>query len=88
MMIPNSPGGGYDQTGRAAVAVMEENDITGGSFEVTNILGAGGSVAMTRLMGEEGDENTDDDRRARRRRLALLLRPWTTSSRTPRRWPS
>ena len=23
MMIPNSPGGGYDQTGRAAVSVME-----------------------------------------------------------------
>jgi len=58
MMIPNSPGGGYDQTGRAAVAVMEENDITGGSFEVTNILGAGGSVAMTRLMNAEGDEHT------------------------------
>jgi len=35
MLIPNSPGGGYDQTGRAAVAVMENDDITGGSFEVT-----------------------------------------------------
>jgi len=58
MMIPNSPGGGYDQTGRAAVAIMEENDITGGTFEVTNILGAGGSVAMTRLMNAEGDEHT------------------------------
>ena len=58
MMIPNSPGGGYDQTGRAAVSVMEQDDITGGSFEVTNILGAGGSVAMTRLMNAEGDEHT------------------------------
>lgn len=58
MMIPNSPGGGYDQTGRAAVSVMEQEDITGGSFEVTNIIGAGGSVAMTRLMNAEGDENT------------------------------
>jgi len=57
MFIPNSPGGGYDQTGRAAVAVMEENDITGGSFEVTNQIGAGGSVAMTRLMSAEGDEH-------------------------------
>jgi hypothetical protein len=26
MMIPNSPGGGYDQTGRAAVRVMETED--------------------------------------------------------------
>src|SRR4051794_19600356 len=58
MWIPNSAGGGYDQTGRAAVSVMEQEDITGGNFEVTNILGAGGSVAMTRLMGAEGDEHT------------------------------
>ena len=58
MLIPNSPGGGYDQTGRAAVAVMENGDITGGSFEVTNVVGAGGSVAMTRLMNAEGDERT------------------------------
>lgn len=58
MLIPNSPGGGYDQTGRAAVAVMEHGDITGGSFEVTNVIGAGGSVAMTRLMNADGDERT------------------------------
>ena len=58
MMIPNSPGGGYDQTGRAAVSVMEREDITGGTFEVTNVIGAGGSVAMTRLMNAEGDEHT------------------------------
>jgi putative tricarboxylic transport membrane protein len=58
MLIPNSAGGGYDQTGRAAVAVMENGDITGGSFEVTNVIGAGGSVAMTRLMNAEGDERT------------------------------
>lgn len=58
MLIPNSPGGGYDQTGRAAVSVMDHGDITGGSFEVTNVIGAGGSVAMTRLMNAEGDERT------------------------------
>jgi putative tricarboxylic transport membrane protein len=58
MLIPNSPGGGYDQTGRAAVAVMEDRGITGGKFEVQNIVGAGGSVAMTKLMNYEGDEHT------------------------------
>ncbi len=58
MMIPNSPGGGYDQTGRAAVDVMEDLDITGGSFQVSNIIGAGGSAAMTELMGKKGDEHT------------------------------
>jgi putative tricarboxylic transport membrane protein len=57
MWIPNSPGGGYDQTGRAAVSVLEDEAITGGDFEVTNILGAGGSVAMSRLMGADGDEH-------------------------------
>lgn len=56
MWIPNSPGGGYDQTGRAAVGVLDRGDITGGDIQVTNILGAGGSVAMSRLMGEEGNE--------------------------------
>lgn len=55
--IPNSPGGGYDQTGRAAVAAMERNDLTGGDFEINNIIGAGGSVAMSRLMNAEGDSH-------------------------------
>lgn len=58
MWIPNSPGGGYDQTGRAAVGILEAEDITGGTIEVTNILGAGGSVALTRLMGASGDDHT------------------------------
>ena len=56
MWIPNSPGGGYDQTGRAAVGVLDVEQITGGDIQVTNILGAGGSVAMSRLMGERGNE--------------------------------
>ena len=58
MIIPNSPGGGYDQTGRAAVQVMEDDDITGGSFTVDNIVGAGGAGAMTSLIGKAGDEHT------------------------------
>jgi putative tricarboxylic transport membrane protein len=58
MIIPNSPGGGYDQTGRAAVAVMEDRDITGGSFTVNNVVGAGGAGAMTSLIGKAGDEHT------------------------------
>ena len=58
MIIPNSPGGGYDQTGRAAVTVMEEDDITGGDFTVENVIGAGGAAAMTDLVGKAGDEHT------------------------------
>ena len=56
MMIPNSPGGGYDQTGRAAAKVMEDADLTG-RFEITNVLGASGTVAMQRLANEEGADD-------------------------------
>ncbi len=56
MMIPNSPGGGYDLTGRAAVRVMEDTEITS-RFEVFNVIGAGGTVAMARLDNERGNED-------------------------------
>ncbi len=58
MIIPNAPGGGYDQTGREAVRVMEDDDITGGSFTVDNVIGAGGAGAMTALVGKAGNEHT------------------------------
>ncbi|MEO5662695.1 MAG: tripartite tricarboxylate transporter substrate-binding protein [Nocardioides sp.] len=58
MIIPNSPGGGYDLTGRDAVKVLETDDITGGSITVDNVVGAGGAVAMTTLIGKVGDEHT------------------------------
>lgn len=56
MMIPNSAGGGYDLTGRAAAKAMEDNDLTG-RFEITNVLGASGTVAMQRLLNEEGADD-------------------------------
>ena len=54
MMVPNSPGGGYDLTARTAVKIMEDNKITG-RVEVFNVIGAGGTVAMARLMNERGN---------------------------------
>lgn len=56
MMIPNSPGGGYDLTGRAASKVMEDDGLTG-RFEITNVIGAGGTVAMQRLLNERGADD-------------------------------
>lgn len=53
MWIPNSPGGGYDLTGRAAAHVMEDEDLAG-RFEITNVLGASGTVAMQRLLNARG----------------------------------
>ena len=54
MMVPNSPGGGYDLTARTAVKIMEDEKITG-RVEVFNVIGAGGTVAMARLMNERGN---------------------------------
>ncbi len=54
MMVPNSPGGGYDLTARTAVKIMEDDKITG-RVEVFNVIGAGGTVAMARLMNEKGN---------------------------------
>lgn len=56
MMIPNSPGGGYDLTGRAAAKTMNDDGITG-RFEITNVLGASGTVAMQRLVNETGADD-------------------------------
>ena len=56
MMIPNSAGGGYDLTGRAAAKTLEDNELTG-RFEITNVLGASGTVAMQRLLNEEGADD-------------------------------
>lgn len=56
MFIPNSPGGGYDLTGRAAARAMQENHLTG-RFEIRNVLGASGTVAMQRLLNEKGNDD-------------------------------
>ena len=54
MMVPNSPGGGYDLTARTAVKILQDDKITG-RIEVFNVIGAGGTVAMARLMNERGN---------------------------------
>ena len=56
MMIPNSPGGGYDLTGRSAAQVMEQDGLTG-RFEINNVIGASGTVAMQRLLNEKGSDD-------------------------------
>src|SRR3954447_7070831 len=54
IMVPNSPGSGYDTTARAVAAVMEDEDIATG-IEVFNLEGAGGTVGLQRLVNEEGN---------------------------------
>ncbi|MEV7533946.1 Bug family tripartite tricarboxylate transporter substrate binding protein [Streptomyces hydrogenans] len=54
LMVPNTPGGGYDITARTAAKNAEEAGLTG-DIEVFNLPGAGGTVGLTRLVGERGD---------------------------------
>ena len=54
VMVPNSPGSGYDQTARAATKAMEDADLAE-TVEVFNVAGAGGTVGLQRLVNEKGN---------------------------------
>jgi putative tricarboxylic transport membrane protein len=54
VMVPTGPGGGYDMTARTAAKVMEEAGVSR-NVEVFNLPGAGGTVGLTRLIGEKGN---------------------------------
>lgn len=55
IMVPNSPGGGYDTTARVATKAMEEAGIAK-SLEVFNLSGAGGTVGLARVVNEKGND--------------------------------
>jgi putative tricarboxylic transport membrane protein len=54
VMVPNSPGSGYDTTARAWVQVLEDEGLAE-SVEVFNLEGAGGTVGLQRLVNEKGN---------------------------------
>lgn len=54
LMVPNTPGGGYDTTARTAARVMEEAGIAS-AVQVFNLPGAGGTVGLQRLVDEKGN---------------------------------
>lgn len=54
LMVPNSPGGGYDTTARVGAKVMEDAKIASG-IEVFNLTGAGGTVGLAKLINEKGN---------------------------------
>ncbi|GAA4615859.1 Bug family tripartite tricarboxylate transporter substrate binding protein [Saccharopolyspora hordei] len=54
VMVPNTPGGGYDITARTAVKAVEDTGLNGPT-EVFNLPGAGGTVGLGRLVGESGN---------------------------------
>jgi putative tricarboxylic transport membrane protein len=54
LMVPNSPGGGYDITARTAAKAIEDAELNG-NIEVFNLPGAGGTVGLGRLVSERGN---------------------------------
>lgn len=54
ILVPNSPGSGYDTTARTASKAMEDEDLAS-SVEVFNVPGAGGTVGLARLVNEKGN---------------------------------
>lgn len=54
VMVPNNPGSGYDVTARSVVLAMEDAELAR-SVEVFNLPGAGGTVALQRLVHERGN---------------------------------
>ena len=54
VMVPNSPGSGYDTTARAWAQVAEEEKLAD-TIEVFNLEGAGGTVGLQRLVNEAGN---------------------------------
>ncbi|NUP37934.1 MAG: tripartite tricarboxylate transporter substrate binding protein [Streptomyces sp.] len=54
LMVPNTPGGGYDITARTAAKSAEDADLSR-DIEVFNLPGAGGTVGLSRLVAERGN---------------------------------
>jgi putative tricarboxylic transport membrane protein len=55
VMVPNSPGSGYDTTARAATKALEDAGLAK-SVEVFNIAGAGGTVGLQKLVNEKSSD--------------------------------
>jgi len=56
VIVPNSPGSGYDITARTWAKVLGDEDLAS-NVEVTNLEGAGGTVGLQRVVNEEGNED-------------------------------
>lgn len=54
LMVPNTPGGGYDITARTAAKDAENAGLTHNT-EVFNLPGAGGTVGLSRVVNEHGN---------------------------------
>jgi putative tricarboxylic transport membrane protein len=55
VLVPNSPGSGYDTTARTATKAMEDAGLAR-NVEVFNVAGAGGTVGLQRLVNEKAND--------------------------------
>lgn len=56
ILVPNSPGSGYDTTARLAAKAMQDANLAS-TIEVFNSAGAGGTVGLQRLVNEQGKDD-------------------------------
>jgi putative tricarboxylic transport membrane protein len=56
VLVPNSPGSGFDTTARAAAKAMEDAKLAR-NIEVTNVAGGSGVVGLQRFANERNKEN-------------------------------
>lgn len=56
-MVPSGAGGGWDTTARAMAEVIETEDLTTESVQVSNVEGGGGATGLAQLQSSEGDPN-------------------------------
>jgi putative tricarboxylic transport membrane protein len=56
VVVPNSPGSGYDTTARAAVKAMQDAKLAR-NVEVSNVTGASGTVGLQRVVNEKGKDD-------------------------------
>jgi putative tricarboxylic transport membrane protein len=56
ILVPNSPGSGYDTTARLAAKAMQDAKLAS-TIEVFNSAGAGGTVGLQRLVNEQGKDD-------------------------------
>ena len=55
IIVPADPGGGWDATGRAMAAVMQDNDMVDNA-QVVNVGAAGGTIGLAQLANETEED--------------------------------
>jgi putative tricarboxylic transport membrane protein len=56
VMVPNSPGSGYDTTARTASKALEDAGLAS-NVEVFNVAGAGGTLGLQQLVNQKGKDD-------------------------------